>query len=90
MFRYYRQSAASFYVTRLPDFNTRPDYYSADYRLSQAQTLTGGVIIHARATDWLGFDVGFKHYRMRGLDDVTSQSAYPVAHVFTLGARIWF
>ncbi len=90
VFRYYRQSAADFYVTRLPDYSTRPDYYSADYRLSEAETFTYGVVLHARAAEWLGFDLGYRRYDMRGLDHVTSKSAYPVANIFTIGARIWF
>lgn len=90
VFRYYRQSAANFYVTRLPDYSTRPAYYSADYRLSEAETFTYGVVLHARAADWLGFDLGYRRYEMRGLDHITSKSAYPVANIFTIGARIWF
>jgi hypothetical protein len=90
VFRYYRQSAASFYVTRLPDFSTRPAHYSADYRLSELESITYGVLVHARVTDWLGFDLGYRRYEMRGLNHITSQSAYPVANIFTIGARIWF
>ena len=35
-------------------------------------------------------DAGYLRYDMRGLDGVTSQSAYPAANVFTVGARVWF
>ena len=89
-FRYYRQTAATFYAPSFPDFNNPPPYYSADYRLSELESFTGGVIVHVKVTKWLGLDGGYKRYAMRGLDSVTSQSAYPAANIFTLGARLWF
>jgi hypothetical protein len=90
MFRYYRQSAASFYATRFPNYDTRPDYYSADYRLSQLETLTAGVSISWRIKEWLSIDAGYKYYLMHGLDGVTSSTAYPKANIFTIGGRVWF
>ena len=97
LFRYYRQSAADFYATQFPgdpsnpgDPTPRPTYYSADYRLSQMETFTFGVEATAKVTDWLSLDVAYKRYEMRGLDGVTSQSAYPKANVVTVGARLWF
>ena len=89
-FRYYRQSAADFYAVSFPDYNRRPDYYSADYRLSELQTFTGGVGIHVRLFDHVGLDASYKRYVMQGRDGVTSASAYPSANVFTIGARVWF
>lgn len=90
MFRYYHQSAASFYVTRLPDYDTRPSYYSADYRLSELDTLTFGVNLSYKLKEWLSVDFGYKRYLMNGLDGVTSSTAYPKANVFSIGARVWF
>jgi hypothetical protein len=90
MFRYYRQNAASFYAPLFPDYDTRPSYYSADYRLSQMETFTYGVSINVKPGDWLTLDASYKRYEMIGLDNVTSASAYPTANIFTLGARIWF
>jgi hypothetical protein len=90
LFRYYRQSAASFYAVSFPDYNMRPEFYSADYRLSELETFTYGVTVSVKALDWLTLDAGYKRYDMHGLDGVTSQSAYPVANVFTMGARLWF
>jgi hypothetical protein len=95
MFRYYHQTAASFYATQFPgdpstDPASAPQYYSADYRLSKMQTLTMGIELNARITDWLTFDAGYQRYGMRGLDGVTSQSAYPKANIVTVGARLWF
>ncbi|HTL17596.1 MAG TPA: DUF3570 domain-containing protein, partial [Patescibacteria group bacterium] len=97
LFRYYRQNAADFYATQFPgdpsnifDPTPIPKYFSADYRLSKMETFTFGVEASARVTDWLTLDVAYKRYEMRGLDAVTSQSAYPKANIFTVGARLWF
>jgi len=90
MFRYYRQNAASFYATRFPDFNTRPTYYSADYRLSEFQSFAVGLSLNWKIRDWLSLDVAYQRYVMQGLDGITSPTAYPKANVFTIGARIWF
>lgn len=97
VFRYYRQTAADFYATQFAgdpsnpgDPNPVPAYYSADYRLSRMETFTFGVEASARVTDWLTLDLAYKRYEMRGLDGVTSQSAYPKANVVTVGARLWF
>ncbi len=90
MFRYYRQNAAEFYATRFPDYNTRPTFYSADYRLSEFESFAAGLSLNWKIRDWLSLDVAYQRYVMKGLDSVTSQSAYPSANVFTLGTRIWF
>ena len=90
LFRYYRQSAADFYAEQFGDFNHPPAYYSADYRLSNLETFTVGLGINCRIQSWLTLDAGFKRYIMRGLDGVTSPTAYPSANVFTMGARLWF
>ena len=90
MVRYYYQTAASFYVPRLPDYDARPAYYSADYRLSECDTLTLGVNVSWKVKEWLSLDAGYRRYIMTGLDKVTSPTAYPKAHVFSAGARVWF
>jgi hypothetical protein len=89
-FRYYRQSEADFYATRFPDSSNRPEFYSADYRLSELDTFSIGAMLTVRVLKELSFDAGYKRYVMNGLDGVTSQSAYPSANVFTIGARAWF
>ncbi len=100
-FRYYRQSAAYFYATELPGDPTTPpgspfytgpvpDYYSADYRLSNMQTFTYGLKLTVIINSHVYLDAAYKRYEMQGLDGVTSASAYPDANVFTVGARIWF
>ena len=88
--RYYYQTAASFYVTQLPDYDTRPTYYSADYRLSKLETLTVGVDVVFKLKEFLHVYAGYKRYVMQGLDGVTSSSAYPQANVFSIGGRLWF
>ncbi len=90
VFRYYVQSEADFYATRFPDSSAPPGLYSADYRLSELNTFTYGVVLSVKPVKWLTLDASYKRYVMQGLDHVTSQSAYPSAHIFTLGARIWF
>jgi hypothetical protein len=96
-FRYYRQTAADFYGTHFPgdpsnpfDPTPIPTYYSADYRLSQMETFTYGVELTAKVSERVSFDIAYKRYEMYGLDHVTSSSAYPKAHLVTVGARLWF
>ncbi len=90
MFRYYYQTAASFYYVLVPDFNRLPDAYSADYRLSEFNTFSLGLRATYRIQKHLSLDAGYMRYVMRGLDNMTSQSAYPSANVFTIGLRGWF
>ncbi len=90
MVRYYRQNAADFYATRFPDYDTRPAHYSADYRLSEFESFAVGLSLNWKIRDWLSVDAAYQRYAMSGLDGVTSQTAYPSANVFTIGARVWF
>ena len=90
VFRYYLQSAADFYYILVPDANALPPEYSSDYRLSHLESFAGGVNLTWRVHKNVSLDAGYLRYAMRGLDGATSQSAYPSAHVFTVGARIWF
>ena len=98
MARFYDQSAAEFYVTRVarqfgspnrprPGF---PDFYSADYRLSELSSWTYGLQATWKVNDHLSFDAAFKRYEMSGRDGVTAASAYPTANVYTLGLSVWF
>lgn len=97
MFRYYEQSAASFYFPQgVPGFSpidgdpSRGPFFSADYRLSRMFTLTYGVQASVIIKRWLQLDVGYHRYEMYGRDHVTSASAYPKANVVTAGLRVWF
>jgi hypothetical protein len=95
-FRYYNQSAASFYRLSVPGYSpldgdpTRPKYYSADYRLSRLETFTFGAQAVLRMSDWLSFDIGYQRYAMYGLDNKTSDTAYPKANILTGEVRLWF
>lgn len=89
-FRYYRQSAANFYMEMLPDFANPPQYFSPDYRLSEMQTFSYGINVSWRVHKHISLDASYKRYIMEGLDGVTSSTAYPSANVFTVGARLWF
>lgn len=67
-----------------------PKYYSSDYRLSKLNTFTYGITAEVRLHEHVSLTAGYKRYVMEGLDGVTLDSAYPSAHVFTVGATIWF
>ncbi|MDR3460542.1 MAG: DUF3570 domain-containing protein [Verrucomicrobiae bacterium] len=90
MVRYYIQNAASFYYLEVPDYNNKPDFYSSDYRLSEYETIAGGLTISWRFYKHLSIDAGYTRYVMIGLDGQTSQSAYPSANLYSLGLRGWF
>jgi hypothetical protein len=105
LFRYYVQSSADFYATRfpgdpslnpgdpLPDGSANPAlpaYYSADYRLAHMQTFTYGIMAMIRLHERVTIDAGYQRYIMEGLDHTTSSSAFPKAHIFTIGCRVWF
>ena len=90
MFRYYVQNAAYFYYVLVPDASGPPNAYSSDYRLSEFESFATGVTITWRVLKNLSLDASYMRYMMQGLDGVTSQSAYPSANVFSVGARLWF
>ncbi len=54
------------------------------------ETFAAGLSLNWKIRDWLSLDLAYQRYVMKGLDGITSQSAYPSANMFTLGARIWF
>jgi hypothetical protein len=89
-FRYYVQNAADFYYTLVPDYNGLPSFYSSDYRLSEFESFATGVTVSWRVDKHLSLDASYMRYLMRGLDGVTSQSAYPAANVVSIGMRVWF
>lgn len=67
-----------------------PSAYSSDYRLSRLNTFSFGLSMEIRLHDRFSLYGGYKRYVMEGLDGVTSDSAYPTAHVVTVGATLWF
>ena len=88
--RYYYQNAAFFYNVIFQDFANAPQYYSSDYRLSNMETFTYTLNLDYRIAKHFAVDVGYQRYIMRGLDGITSQSAYPSANVYNVGGRILF
>jgi len=62
-----------------------PEYYSADYRLSELQTFTFGVTVMVELHEHLSLMLGYKRYEMEGLDGFTRSDMYPDAHIFTIG-----
>lgn len=96
LFRFYTQTAATFYGTEFPGDPTNPtvyptpNYYSADYRLSSLVSYTYGINLSVRVQKHLSLDIAYKYYVMYGTDGVTSASQYPNANVFTGTLTIWF
>ncbi len=88
--RYYYQNAADFYYVLIPDFNNKPNFYSADYRLSEFDSFAAGVTLSWRFHKHLSLDLAYMRYWMAGLDNKTSQSAYPNANIYSFGLRGWF
>ncbi len=85
--RYHQQDAANFYGMM---FTSTPEFYSADYRLSNAASLSYGVKLIWTPRDTYSVDVGYERYDMWGRDKVTSSDAYPNANIYTIGLRFPF
>ncbi len=93
--RYYEQSAADFYHLSLdgtsivPGFtpNAAGPFFSADYRLSHLRTYTYGLKLVWHPTDSVQLDLAYDRYEMKGLDGLTSPTAYPRANTVTAGVR---
>lgn len=94
--RWLRQSAADFYRLSLNSVDFDPGtvesgmapFYSSDHRLSKMQSLNIGLKLRWEVTDRLTLDANIERYTLRGLDDVTPDSTYSKANVFTLGG-VW-
>ena len=97
-FRYYQQCAADFYVVTLnnspivPTFRPtgKGPYYSADYRLSDLDTVDCSLQAIWTVNDHLQVDATIGKYAMDGRDGVTSDSAYPRATVATFGLKFTY
>lgn len=99
--RYYWQSAADFYHYNLDTAGIittyepllretgtgRAPFYSSDHRLSRMQTIDAGLKVTWQIKPWLEMDAAYNRYTSRGLDQVTPQTFYTQANVFTLGFR---
>ena len=96
-YRYYSQSAASFYILDLSGtplepgetLQGRPPFYSSDYRLAKFDTHSYGLKIIYNLSERYSIDASFERYEMESKDD-TPQSAFADANVLTLGGTLWF
>ena len=92
-YRWYAQSAASFYHPTLDGTGIDPTefgtglapFYAVDYRLSKLQATTAGLKLVANLSAHLHADVSFQHYVMRGRDGITPQSSFPTANITSVG-----
>ena len=85
----YEQSAADFYYELVPDYNNLPPVFCG-LSAFDLESFSAGVNATWRLQKHVSLDASYMRYVMRGLDGVTSQSAYPSANIFRSDARIWF
>jgi hypothetical protein len=85
--RWYSQSAADFYATK---FTGKPEFYSADYRLSKLTTVTYGLKLVWKPTHNKNISLSYDRYEMDGRDGVTPGEAYPKANMLSLGVKLWY
>ena len=100
-FRYYNQTAADFFVNTLDDVPVEtpsddPDgsapNYSADYRLSNFDAVSGGLKLRWRINETLSASAAYERYEMSGnggADSSPSQS-YVDADMWTFGLTAQF
>jgi hypothetical protein len=62
-----------------------PDYYSADYRLSELQSFTYGVNVAVQVHERVAVVLGYRRYDMQGLEPGIADATYPDAHIFNVG-----
>lgn len=101
-FRYYHQSAADFFANTLNDVDVitpagNPDgsgpNYSADYRLSSLQSISGGVRLRYEFNDVLSASAAYERYVMQGTGSHSEHSpdqSYPSADIWTFGINAKF
>lgn len=94
--RFYDQTAANFYYYDLDETSIVPvrlptgagPHYSSDYRVSALDSASVGLKAAWNLGERVEIDAALERYQMRGRDGITPQSAYPLAAITTLGARI--
>lgn len=96
-FRYYSQNEADFFVQSLDGLPVGtpmndPDgsgvNYSADYRLSSLETVSGGLRVNCRINDHFTLSAAYERYLMNGTGAASGRSqneAYPDADIWTFG-----
>ncbi len=99
--RYYRQSAADFFVNSADGLPAAPPdvptghgpYYSADYRLSHFDAISGGVKVLWKINETFSATAAYERYEMSGLGSASEQSpaaAYINADMWTFGVSARF
>lgn len=101
-FRFYHQNDADFFVQSLDGLDVGtpsadPDgsgvNYSADYRLSSLNAISGGLRMNYRINDHFGLSAAYERYVMEGTGSASGQSqneAYPSADIWTFGLNAEF
>ena len=100
-FRYYHQSAADFFVQTLNGTNVNdpvnPDSngtnYSADYRLSAFDAISGGLRLRYQFNEIFSANLAYERYVMSGSGSTSDQSqdqAYISADIWTVGVSALF
>ncbi|HMD60540.1 MAG TPA: DUF3570 domain-containing protein [Opitutaceae bacterium] len=97
-FRYYTQTAASFYCYDINKTQIMPTlvptgaapYYAADFRLSAEDSTSYKLKVSWNVSDWMHLEASYERYAMQGRDGVTPASAYPRAGISTAAVRfLW-
>jgi hypothetical protein len=95
-FRFYNQTAASFYHYRLDNTGINPTripnpngpFYSSDARLSALAAYDLGFKVIYTLNEHLQLYSSIDGYRQQGSDNITPQSAYYRARTITVGSKI--
>jgi hypothetical protein len=99
--RYYHQSEADFFTNTLDDYpGTPPAFpdgsgpnYSADYRLSSFDSLSGGLRLNYRFNEHFSLSAAYERYVMDGTGGASDRSpdpAYADADIWTFGIHTAF
>ena len=100
--RYHRQDEADFFVQSLDDLpigtpSADPDgsgpNYSADYRLSSLDAISGGVRVSCPVGEHITLSAAYERYVMGGAggaDGRSQDQAYPAADIWTFGLSARF
>ena len=101
-FRYYHQNAADFFVNTLnnvpittpyPDPDGKGPNYSADYRLSAFNAVSGGLKLSYQFNDSFEISAAYERYVMKGSgsgSDTSPDQSYPSANIWTVGVNAQF
>lgn len=98
--RFYHQNAADFFVNTLnglpvatpsPDPDGSGPNYSADYRLSSFNAMSGGIKLAWQFHEKFEIAAAYERYMMEGSgSDTSPDQSYPTANIWTFGASARF